>query len=41
MFLAVPNHICAALPVGAPLRSGFADNDRCVFAIQIGKLEKP
>jgi hypothetical protein len=28
-------------PLGVPLRAGSWDNDKCVLAIQIGKLLKP
>ena len=39
--LALTSRIGRVNPVGAPFREGSCDNDKCVFAIQIGKLLKP
>ena len=39
--LALASLIGRVKPVGAPFNDGSCDNDKCVFAIQIGKLLKP
>ena len=39
--LALGSLIDKIKPVGVPFNDGSCDNDKCVFAIQIGKLLKP